>query len=181
MALVIPQVMKYDYPSVVNVLKTPVKICKGYRHGIDPTPASFEYQALWDTGATGTSITKEVIGMLGLKPVTQIEVFNAHGESKIKDAFLVNITFPCNIMVNGITAAEGSFGSGIGVLVGMDIIRLGDFAISNFKGKTAFSFRIPTYSKVELDPPMLGRNDPCPCGSGMKYKKCHWAEHHPGG
>ncbi|MFP3541500.1 SEC-C metal-binding domain-containing protein, partial [Pseudomonas sp. SIMBA_044] len=19
----------------------------------------------------------------------------------------------------------------------------------------------------------LGRNDPCPCGSGLKYKKCH--------
>jgi len=22
-------------------------------------------------------------------------------------------------------------------------------------------------------PPKLGRNDPCPCGSGKKYKKCH--------
>ena len=21
-----------------------------------------------------------------------------------------------------------------------------------------------------------GRNDHCPCGSGKKYKKCHWAE-----
>lgn len=21
-----------------------------------------------------------------------------------------------------------------------------------------------------------GRNDPCPCGSGKKYKKCHYAE-----
>ncbi|MBZ0253234.1 MAG: SEC-C domain-containing protein [Candidatus Methylomirabilis sp.] len=19
----------------------------------------------------------------------------------------------------------------------------------------------------------MGRNDPCPCGSGLKYKKCH--------
>jgi uncharacterized protein YecA (UPF0149 family) len=23
--------------------------------------------------------------------------------------------------------------------------------------------------------PKLGRNDPCPCGSGKKYKKCHGA------
>ena len=23
--------------------------------------------------------------------------------------------------------------------------------------------------------PKLGRNDPCPCGSGRKYKKCHGA------
>jgi uncharacterized protein YchJ len=21
--------------------------------------------------------------------------------------------------------------------------------------------------------PKIGRNDPCPCGSGKKYKKCH--------
>ena len=23
--------------------------------------------------------------------------------------------------------------------------------------------------------PQVGRNDPCPCGSGKKYKKCHGA------
>ncbi|HET9200150.1 MAG TPA: SEC-C metal-binding domain-containing protein [Dehalococcoidia bacterium] len=23
--------------------------------------------------------------------------------------------------------------------------------------------------------PKVGRNDPCPCGSGRKYKKCHGA------
>jgi len=23
--------------------------------------------------------------------------------------------------------------------------------------------------------PRVGRNDPCPCGSGKKYKKCHGA------
>jgi uncharacterized protein YecA (UPF0149 family) len=23
--------------------------------------------------------------------------------------------------------------------------------------------------------PKVGRNDPCPCGSGKKYKKCHGA------
>ena len=22
----------------------------------------------------------------------------------------------------------------------------------------------------------VGRNDPCPCGSGKKYKRCHWEE-----
>jgi preprotein translocase subunit SecA len=25
--------------------------------------------------------------------------------------------------------------------------------------------------------PKVGRNDPCPCGSGKKYKKCHGAKH----
>jgi preprotein translocase subunit SecA len=28
---------------------------------------------------------------------------------------------------------------------------------------------------VRRDEPKVGRNDPCPCGSGRKYKKCHGA------
>jgi preprotein translocase subunit SecA len=28
---------------------------------------------------------------------------------------------------------------------------------------------------VKRDEPKIGRNDPCPCGSGKKYKKCHGA------
>ncbi len=31
------------------------------------------------------------------------------------------------------------------------------------------SARTPTGDKV-------GRNDPCPCGSGKKYKKCHFVQ-----
>src|SRR5262245_54429618 len=30
-------------------------------------------------------------------------------------------------------------------------------------------------STVRRDEPKVGRNDPCPCGSGKKYKKCHGA------
>ena len=28
---------------------------------------------------------------------------------------------------------------------------------------------------ITRDEPKVGRNDPCPCGSGKKYKKCHGA------
>jgi preprotein translocase subunit SecA len=28
---------------------------------------------------------------------------------------------------------------------------------------------------VHREGPKVGRNDPCPCGSGKKYKKCHGA------
>src|SRR5207249_11701783 len=28
---------------------------------------------------------------------------------------------------------------------------------------------------IRRDEPKVGRNDPCPCGSGKKYKKCHGA------
>jgi preprotein translocase subunit SecA len=30
--------------------------------------------------------------------------------------------------------------------------------------------------QIKLEQPKVGRNDPCPCGSGKKYKKCHGQE-----
>jgi uncharacterized protein YecA (UPF0149 family) len=48
-----------------------------------------------------------------------------------------------------------------------------------FDGKTpaeiSGSAGLPGFKKVETyhrDAPKIGRNDPCPCGSGKKYKKC---------
>ncbi|MEO8432966.1 MAG: preprotein translocase subunit SecA [Acidobacteriota bacterium] len=34
---------------------------------------------------------------------------------------------------------------------------------------------------IQRQAPKVGRNDPCPCGSGKKYKKCHGAEGGPAG
>jgi preprotein translocase subunit SecA len=34
---------------------------------------------------------------------------------------------------------------------------------------------IPVAKTIKRDQPKVGRNDPCPCGSGKKYKKCHGA------
>jgi len=34
-----------------------------------------------------------------------------------------------------------------------------------------FEKQIP--DPIRLEAPKVGRNDPCPCGSGKKYKKCH--------
>ena len=28
---------------------------------------------------------------------------------------------------------------------------------------------------IRRDTPKVGRNDPCPCGSGKKFKNCHGA------
>jgi len=32
----------------------------------------------------------------------------------------------------------------------------------------------PTEAQMKRRPPRVGRNDPCPCGSGKKFKKCCW-------
>jgi uncharacterized protein YecA (UPF0149 family) len=33
----------------------------------------------------------------------------------------------------------------------------------------------PVQQTFKRDDIKVGRNDPCPCGSGKKYKKCHGA------
>ena len=30
----------------------------------------------------------------------------------------------------------------------------------------------PTPQQMRRNPPKVGRNEPCPCGSGKKFKKC---------
>lgn len=49
-------------------------------------------------------------------------------------------------------------------IIPTDIVRLKEINIQNTKSKIA-SFHRQTHRKV-------GRNDPCPCGSGKKYKHC---------
>ena len=68
------------------------------------------------------------------------------------------------------------------VLIGIDIISRGDFAVSNAKEKTSFSFGMPSICEIDfckhsyLIPEsrtnIIGRNSSCPCGGGEKYKKC---------
>jgi uncharacterized protein YecA (UPF0149 family) len=70
------------------------------------------------------------------------------------------------------------------MLVGMDIIGQGDFAVSNYGGKTVFCFRVPSvgmsdFPKMKIPEPKGGVYEPCPCGSGKKYKFCHGASAPP--
>ena len=39
---------------------------------------------------------------------------------------------------------------GADVLIGMDVINCGDFAISNLDGKTSFSFRMPSLERIDF-------------------------------
>ena len=54
------------------------------------------------------------------------------------------------IRIQNLIVMDSEIGKqGIDVLIGMDIISMGDFAVSNFDGKTQFSFRIPSQEHVE--------------------------------
>lgn len=105
--------------------------------------------AQWDTGATNTCISEEIAKKYNLQPISYAQSKTPSGKltSPIYfiDIVLNNEVIFSNWMVMGSKIGE----QGIDVLIGMDIISKGDFAISNYNGKTQFSFRIPSQKDVD--------------------------------
>lgn len=107
-----------------------------------------KFQAIWDTGATNTLISQEVVDACGLKPTGMTDVHGVGGVQRTQ-TFLVNIRLPNNTEAKNVQVALGQLG-GSQVLIGMDIITVGDFAITNVGGKTVFSFRIPSTKTLDF-------------------------------
>jgi len=134
--------------GLMNVLKNQCGISQAFdltSGGI--LPAITQYDAIWDTGATNSVITQAVIDACGLVATGMSQVHGVHGEQQ-RETHLVNIYLPNNMVVGGIRVTSGEL-IGADVLIGMDVINLGDFAVTNFKGQTKFTFRFP--SKAHID------------------------------
>jgi len=152
-----------------------------------PLPPLIGTSALWDTGATRSVITPSVAKDLGVIPTGTVMMNSAHGVSQC-NTYLVNLYLPNKVLIPGVLVSECADASHFGAIIGMDVIASGDFSITNVDGKTWVSFRIPSVASIDyvLEAeklkaeslrkqllPRVGRNDPCHCGSGKKYKKCH--------
>lgn len=139
-----------------------------------------QWVALWDTGATRSVITKKVVDALELKPVTMQKACTPSGEYEAY-CYYIDLFLPSHVVVKQMVVMEGQ-PAGCDIIIGMDVIGQGDFAVTNYSGKTVFSFRLPSmatidfvnhsYLKPIVNDPKPGRNDDCPCGSGKKYKVC---------
>lgn len=143
----------------------------------------FKTKALWDTGATNCVVTQQTAKALNLKPISVTKVSHADGVS-FANVYLVNIYLPNKLLISNVRVTECADAAGnFGVIIGMDVITAGDFSITNAGNQTTVSFRIPSVKTIDyvkeannlgkLNYKTVGRNDPCPCGSGLKYKKCH--------
>ena len=166
------------YSGLSNVLKNEVLIAAYPYDGAIPPPK--KWVALWDTGANCSVITHDVVTALDLKPVT---VRRAATPSGVYDApcYLIELFLPNRVRIPNLLVMEGQ-PAGCDILIGMDVIGKGDFAVSNYNNQTSFSFRLPSCDSIDfvkhsyLKPAkaavLPGRNEPCPCGSGKKYKNC---------
>jgi hypothetical protein len=107
---------------------------------------------IWDTGATASVITRSVAKRLGLKNVTWANVMGIHG-SKLVPVYYIKITLENKhiTLESYVTECdELSADDSVGVLIGMNIITMGDFAVTNFRGQTTMSFRVPSLQKIDF-------------------------------
>ncbi len=109
------------------------------------------YQAIWDTGATNTVVTSKVTTECDLPHIDFCEVHGVSGIVRTK-VYLAAIILPNSVGIYPVRVTEGNLPGGDNgdVLIGMDIINLGDFSITNFNNKTVFSFRVPSRCHVDF-------------------------------
>jgi hypothetical protein len=149
-----------------------------------PQPQEKKYVALYDTGATHSSISPKVVADLNLASIAATNV-GVGGGTLTTTSHLVNIGLPNLVMFSMMRVAKVALHGGIDALIGMDILGVGDFAVTHHQGNTTFSFCVPSRREIDFVSEVqdstkvspahsnkVGRNDPCPCNSGKKYKKC---------
>lgn len=173
----------------LNVLKSNVEVLTDKK--INPDSIKQKYDAIWDTGATNTVISNRVAKEMNLVPIGMVTVSTANGMTETYK-YIISLVLPNKLKIEDIEVTSGNLGEGVDLLIGMDIISLGDFAITNVNNKTVFSFRFPSCKTVDyckeastLKLKKLEKeireeeriikqhgNEKCPCGSGRKYRYC---------
>lgn len=157
-----------------NVLFTKVHLSEAFDPNTDrakqPPPLT-ECNAIWDTGASSSSITKALATKLGLKPTGVGKVRNTSGE-ELRNTFLINVYLPNRVAIAYVRVVEckelvGDFE----FLVGMDIIGAGDFSVTHCDGKTTMSYRFPSAETIDYVPETQSHNTKVGAGRKPKISK----------
>ena len=118
-----------------------------------PEPVKKPYTAIWDTGATNTAISRKVVQELNLQTSGRAQVQAIGAGDQVHeyetDTYFVNLYLPNNVAIIGIRVSEGAIGGG-DILIGMDVITNGDFAITNYNGQTWWTFRVPSNEPIDF-------------------------------
>ncbi|MEM9424515.1 MAG: hypothetical protein AAF975_07000 [Spirochaetota bacterium] len=85
------------------------------------------------------------------KEIDRIPVRGVNSESEQGVYIISEFILPNLVMVTNINVICGDIGESGDILIGMDIITLGDFTITNDKSETQFTFSIPPhYNKIDF-------------------------------
>lgn len=142
------RVLTVEYEKVVHILRTEVLLSAAVTlPQTEPLPHA-AFTGIWDTGATHTMISRQVIETLKLFPINITAVMTADGERQ-SYTYLINLILQNKVIFPTLQAIEGHILGG-DVLIGMDVITQGDFAVTNKDGKTFYSFRFPSLTHIDF-------------------------------
>ncbi len=177
----------------INVLRTAINITVDTKINPNFSLSQNKFGAIWDTGATNTVICDRLAKKLKLTSIGMAKVSTAGGIVEV-NRYVINIQLPNQLLIQNVIVTEGNLDEDTDFLIGMDIIGLGDFSITNVDGKTTFSFRYPSCETIDYvrEGRILHKKDlqkrlrqlekqiktegKCPCGSGKRYRYCHGKE-----
>lgn len=149
-----PRVWTQKWESIQNQLISPCTVMD-FHTFLSALPggqysggAAYLFSALWDTGATHSVISENVVNTLRLKQEGFIPIVHVNGED-IAPVYHIFLGLPNGIGFPMLNIA-GTQLTGFDILIGMDIINRGDFAVSNRNRKTMFSFRFPSMTDFDF-------------------------------
>ena len=86
---------------------------------------------------------------LGLIPTGMTKTHGVHGERDV-ETYLVAVWLPNQVVFGAVPVSKGEMGA-VEVLIGMDIIAAGDFAVTHAENnRTMMSFRVPSSQKIDF-------------------------------
>jgi hypothetical protein len=131
------------YEEIINELTSPANVLPASLTKKQEVPVPVHVTALWDTGAVGTCIKPWLKDQLNLKLFNTTTLLSGVGGNITVYASLINIRLAYNIEIEDCPVYVTDFPGNADILIGMDIINMGDFAVCNANNKTSFSFAVP--------------------------------------
>lgn len=108
-------------------------------------------KALWDTGSSDSVISSNLVKRLKIHSVGKAKI-NSSGSTYQSRLYEITLLLaeqqPINLYV---TESHQLDKSGIDMLIGLDIIGLGDFALSTYDGTICLSFRMPSKGLIDFN------------------------------
>lgn len=145
-----PRALTIQGAGILREIRSTVQVAEpSLDYSKPPANITQDLVAIWDTGATGSAITQSVVDELQIQPVTMTTVHGVHGQ-KTSYVYLVDLILPSNVGVRGLHVTLAQLVPDVEVLIGMDVITQGDFAITNRGGRTTMSFKVPPMIEIDF-------------------------------
>jgi len=131
--------LDFEYRKIVREISTPVTLYSSFSSSEGKIVTT---SAVWDTGANHSVLSPKIVRELELCAIDTKWVYGINNSNCLSDVVIATVGFTGDLVLTNRRFSVNNI-PGTDVLIGMDIIMMGNFVINNTDGKTLFSFVIP--------------------------------------